>query len=125
MEWLKNVLQWINDNYTLIVVIVVLIFSIYKKTKIFLSKSKEERIRLMKSEISGRILKMVSDAEELYDCYKKAGEIKRSQVISEIYVEYPELSKLVKEEELIAWIDDEINNALITLRKILEQNEIK
>ena len=123
MEWLKNVLQWINDNYSLLIVILALIISIYKKTEIFLSKSKEEQINLIKSEIQNRILKMVSDAEEEYSDWSKAGEIKRSQVISEIYTEYPELSMLVGKEELIGWIDNEIDTALITLREVLNANK--
>lgn len=123
MEWLKDVLQWINDNYSLLIVILALIISIYKKTKAFLSKSKEEQIGLIKNEIQSRILKMVSDAEEDYSDWNKAGEIKRSQVISEIYTEYPELSMLIGKEELIEWIDNEIDTALITLREVLNANK--
>jgi hypothetical protein len=123
MEWLKNVLQWVNDNYSLLIVILALIISIYRKTKVFLSKSEEEQISLIKNEIQSRILKMVSDAEEDYSDWSKAGKIKRSQVISEIYTEYPELSMLIGKEEFIEWIDNEIDTALITLREVLNANK--
>lgn len=123
MEWLKDVLQWINDNYSLLVVIAGLIVGIYFKTKAFFSKSKQEQVALIKKEIQQRILKMVADAEEQYLDWNKAGEIKRSQVISEIFIEYPVLSKVVNQSELINWIDCEIDNALVTLRKVLEENK--
>lgn len=123
MEWLKDVLQWINDNYSLLVVIAGLIVGIYFKTKAFFSKSKQEQVALIKKEIQQRILKMVADAEEQYFDWSKAGQIKRSQVISEIFIEYPVLSKVVNQSELINWIDCEIDNALVTLRKVLEENK--
>lgn len=123
MEWLKNTLQWINDNYSLLITIIVLLISIYRKTKSFFNKSKEEQVRLIKTEIRQRILKMVTDAEEYYDNWSKAGEIKRSQVISEIFTEYPELSKVVDQTEIIEWIDKEIDDALVILRKVIEENK--
>lgn len=123
MEWLKDALQWINDNYSLLVVIAGLIVGICQKIKSFLNKSKEERVALAKNEVKQRILKMVTDAEEYYCNWDKAGEIKRSQVISEIYNEYPVLSKFVDREELIQWVDEEIDSALIILRKVIEENK--
>ena len=56
MEWLKDVLQWVNDNYSLLIVIIALIISIYKKTKNFFSKSKEEQVSLIKNEINTHIV---------------------------------------------------------------------
>lgn len=123
MEWLKDVLLWVNNNYSLLIVIIALIISIYTKTKSFFSKSEKEKIEIVKREVQQRILKMITDAEVEYYDWVKAGEIKRSQVISEILIEYPVLSKVTNQEEIINWIDEEINNALITLRKIVEENK--
>ena len=68
------------------------------------------------------MLKMISDAEANYADWNKAGEIKRSQVIKEIYERYPILSKAINQEEMIAWIDNEIDNSLKTLREIIKVN---
>ena len=71
------------------------------------------------------MLKYVTDAEEDYANWVKAGEIKRSQVISQIYADYPILSKIVAQDDLIAWIDQTIDDALKTMRKIIEEQTAK
>ena len=50
---------------------------------------------------------------------------KRQEVLSvvKIYKEYPILAKVVNQEELVKWIDEQIDNALPTLRDIIKQNE--
>lgn len=123
LDGIQNFLTFINDNWTSIVVILALIASISKKVKVYLSKSDEEKIAIVKRQICESILKMVSDAEEYYYDWSKAGSIKRSQVIEEIFIKYPVLSKVVNQTELIEWIDNEIDNALETLRKVIEENK--
>ena len=68
------------------------------------------------------MLKMITTAEQDYETWNEAGSIKRSQVIKEVYEKYPILSKAINQEEMIAWIDEQINNSLKTLRKIVKQN---
>ena len=55
--------------------------------------------------------------------YKSAGAIKRSQVIDEIFKTYPILSKVTDQEELIAYIDQLIDEALETVREIVRTDE--
>ena len=52
----------------------------------------------------------------------KAGSVKRSEVISMIYEKYPVLLKVIDQEALTAWIDEQIVNALKNMRKIIEEN---
>lgn len=120
---LQNFLNIINDNWTTILVCVGLIVGIVKKTQDYLSKSDDEKIKIAKAQIKQVILKKISDAEVDYEEWNKAGSIKRSQVISEIYKEYPILSKVVDQTELIEWIDSEIDVTLKTLRSIIKENE--
>lgn len=122
LNGLKNFLQLVNDNWTVIIVIVSLGFALYKKIKNFLSKSDEEKIEIAKKQISNYILKLISDAECDYNEWVKAGSIKRSQVIAQIFADYPILSQVTDQEALIQWIDDTINEALKELRKIIEEN---
>lgn len=123
MEGLQKFLQILNDNWTSILVCVGLIVGIIKKTHDYMSKSQEEKIELAKKQIQTTILKMISDAEVDWQEWSKAGSIKRSQVIKQIYEEYPILTKVVDQDALIKYIDEQIDGALDTLREIVKTNE--
>ncbi len=116
---IKNLLMFLNDHWAEIVAILGLGFALYKKIADFLSKSDEEKIQIAKEQIKVNMLKYVTDAEEDYMTWVKAGEIKRSQVIQQIYMEYPILSKVVAQDELVAWLDQTIKDALKTMREII------
>ena len=103
--------------------IIGLLISIVKKTKAFISSSDDEKVSIAKEQISEIILKLVAEAEVDYEEWNKAGSIKRSQVIKQIYDEYPILSKVVDQQALVAWIDEVINNALKELRTIVAGNQ--
>ena len=123
MAGLKNILEWINNNWTFIVVILGLLIGIAEKLRVYLKKSNAEKIEQAKNEISNIILKMITDAEEDYADWVKAGEIKRAQVIEQIFIQYPILSKVTDQKALIDWIDKIINEALTTLRDIISENK--
>lgn len=126
LDGIKNFLYFLNDNWTSILVIVVLLGSIVKKTVDFMKKSKEEKIAIAKEQIRQTALKLVTNAECDYLEWNKAGSIKRSQVIDEIFEKYPILSKVTNQEELVNWIDEVINEALDTMRDVFaEQNTDK
>lgn len=123
LNGIKNLLELIESNWTVIVVIIGLTIVISKKVKNYFNKSNEEKIEIAKQQIQEIILKLISDAEVDYDEWKKAGSIKRSQVIDEIFIKYPILSKAVDQKELIEWIDEIIDDALVTLREIVAENK--
>jgi len=123
LNGINRFLMLINDNWTTIAVMLGLLFGIYKKVQSFISKSDDEKIEVVKKEIQETMLKMISDAEQNYADWNKAGSIKRSQVIREIYERYPILSKAIDQEAVIAWIDKEIDNSLKTLREIVQANK--
>lgn len=118
----QNFLQYINDNWTAIVIIIGLAMALTKKIKDFFSKSNEEKIAIAKNQVKEIILKLVTDAEMDYLEWVKAGGIKRSQVIEQIFSMYPILSEVVDQESLIEWIDAVIDEALKTMREIFEEN---
>ena len=120
---IKNFLSLINDNWTTILVIVGLALALWKKIESYSKLSTDKKIEIAKKQISENILKLITQAEKDYAEWEKAGSIKRSEVISEIYKEYPILAKVVNQEELVKWIDEQIDNALPTLREIIKQNE--
>lgn len=125
LKGLQNFLMFINDNWTAIIIMVGLILGIIQKIKHYIQLSTDEKIEIAKKQISERILKLISDAEENYKEWESAGEIKRSEVIAKIYDDYPVLSKVVDQDTLIEWIDEQIDNALPTLRELWEQKEEK
>lgn len=123
LNGIKNFLSLINDNWTTILVIVGLALALWKKIESYSKLSTDKKIEIAKKQISENILKLITQAEKDYAEWEKAGSIKRSEVISEIYKEYPILAKVVNQEELVKWIDEQIDNALPTLREIIKQNE--
>lgn len=123
MTGVQNFLQILNENWISILVCIGLVLGIVRKTVDFFSKSDEEKVAIAKTQVQQTILKMISDAEYEWDEWNSAGSIKRSQVISEIYEKYPILSKIKDQDSLIAWIDEQINESLKTLRKIVEENK--
>lgn len=123
LNGIKNFLSLINDNWTTILVIIGLALALWKKIESYSKLSTDKKIEIAKKQISENILKLITQAEKDYAEWEKAGSIKRSEVISEIYKEYPILAKVVNREELVKWIDEQIDNALPTLRDIIKQNE--
>lgn len=118
---IQNVLEYINNNWTAIVIILGLATAVVKKAKDFFSKSDEEKIAIAKKQIRETMLKLITDAETDYLDWVNAGAIKRSQVIEKIFAMYPILSKVTNQEEIITWIDEVIDESLKTMRDIFEK----
>lgn len=119
---LKNFLDLVNQNWTLITVIIGLGILVLKKLKSYLSLSEQEKIDLALSQIRITALKMVTEAEEEYNNWIKAGTIKRAEVIDVIFEKYPILNKVTDRDSLIKTLDDIIDEALVEMRKVIEEN---
>lgn len=119
---LKNFLELINQNWTLITVIIGLGILVFNKIKSYLSLSKQEKINLALEQIRITALKLVTDAEEDYENWVKAGTIKRAEVIDVIFEKYPILNKVTDRDTLIKTLDEIINDALVEMRKVIEEN---
>ena len=125
LNGIQNFLQFINDNWTAIIIIISLIIAIVQKARSYFNKSNAEKIEVAKKQISQVVLKLITDAEIDYNDLVSAGSIKRSQVIQKIFNDYPILTKATDQKAIIEWIDDTINNSLKELRKIVEINKQK
>ena len=123
MEGIKNFLNFIYDNWTTILVSLGLIAGIIRKTISYKNKSKEEKLAIVKQQIQQTILKMISDAEFEWEEWDKAGSIKRSQVIKQIYDSYPILNLITDQQSFIAWVDEQIDNALGELKNVIQTQE--
>lgn len=122
MNGINSFLAFVNNNWTAIVVMVGLLIGVIKKIKDYSKKTDEEKITLAKLYIKQGLLKMITEAELDYEQWKNAGSIKRSQVVQEIYDRYPVLEKVADQQELLKWIDAEIDAALVILREIISSN---
>jgi hypothetical protein len=123
MKGIENFLFLVNENWTTITVIIGLSIMLYRKVESYLKKSEEEKILIAKQQIKEVVLRLVSEAEADYSDWYQAGSIKRSQVIQEIFKEYPVLEKVVDQESLVKFIDEAINESLVVLREVIEKNE--
>ena len=123
LNGIRNFLEIINENWTTIMVIIGLAVGICKKAKSYMNKSDEEKLNIAKKQIHEIALQLVTEAENDYDRWDKAGSIKRSQVVEKLYKNYPILSKFADKKELLDWIDSELDNALIELKKVIDENQ--
>ena len=122
LDGVRNFLMFVNEHWTEIVVIAGLGLAIWKKAEAYLKKTDEEKIQIAKDQIRDTIVKFVTKAEVDYDDWVKAGAVKRTQVIDEIFAKYPILNRVTNQESLISEIDIMIDEALNELREILSKN---
>ena len=120
---INNVLMFINDHWTQLTIILGLGTILWKKVRAFLAKSDEEKIQIALKQAREIILDKVTAAEIDYSEWKKSGAIKRAQVLDEIFKQYPILSKVTSQEEIIKKLDEYIDEALKTLREIIANQE--
>lgn len=122
MDSIINFLAFLNENWIYILICIGIIVGIIQKTISYFEKSTNEKIEIAKSQVKEILLKMVADAEEEYSDIIGIGKIKRSKVISNIFEQFPILSKAIDQDNLISWIDSEIDNSLDTLHSIIDSN---
>jgi len=121
LNGIKKFLEIINENWTLITVVIGLGILAYTRIKNYLSLSNEQKVNIALNQIRNIALKLVTDAEEEYEKWVKAGPIKRSEVIKQIYKDYPILSKVADQEALLEKLDMIIDDALDEMRRIIEE----
>lgn len=119
---INNVLMFINDHWSEITIGIALALLLVKKIRAFMDQSDDEKIQNALKQAKEIILDSVTRAEVDYSEWKKSGAIKRAQVLNEIFAKYPILSKVTDQETLIKTLDSYIDEALETLRTIIDTN---
>jgi hypothetical protein len=123
LNGIRVFLDFLNNYWTLMIIVILIIVSIYGKIKTFMQKSKEEQIVAAKMQIKEIVLKFVTDAEIEYSDWVKAGSLKRAQVIQKIFADYPILSTIADQKSTLNWIDMAINESLKQLDKVVSKNK--
>lgn len=123
MEGLKNLSRFIYENWAGIVIVMCVAVTLFLKIRAYFALSKEERIEIAKAQVKEAILAYVADAEEWYQEYEKGGALKRAEVIQKIYRDYPALALVVRQEELIRWIDELIDESLETMKGLAKKGD--
>lgn len=123
MTGIERFLGYLSENWVTLLALIGVLISVSKAISKYLALDNAEKIETAKRLIKEIMLKMITEAEIDFEEWNKSGSIKRSKVIAEIYDKYPILSKAASQEEVITWIDSEINSSLKTLREILKENK--
>jgi hypothetical protein len=121
MNGILNFLTWLSDNWTMVLMCVVIVISLAQRAKVFFSKSKEEQVKIALEQVRLEMLDLVTEAEKTYG--SGTGTLKRSQVIQKVFERYPILSKVTSVDSLTIQLDKMINDSLSDMRKLLESNE--
>ena len=87
--------------------------------------NEEQRVQAALKVISEELMKMMCQAEIQWKDYKKSGELKRSQVIKDIYNQFPFLSKYMDQDKLVQTIYDMIDKQMDAMNKLMEKNEVQ
>lgn len=119
---INNVLMFLNNHWSEITIGAALVILLAKKIKEFMAQSDEDKIQNALRQAKEIILDSVTRAEVDYSEWKKSGAIKRAQVLDEIFKKYPILAKVTDQETLIKILDGYIDEALDTLREIIDKN---
>lgn len=130
MQGFTNFISLIGDNYMTILVIIALLFGIYKKTKDFFNQKKEDQLKQMYEQsdkvislIYSGILDMVTTAEKKYG--SKTGMIKKSAVYNMIVEKYPDIVTYLKENVLTEdYIDSCIEQGVILMNDMIKSNKV-
>lgn len=123
MVAIENTIQFLEANWVNILFILVVAYIAIKRVISFVVLSKSEKIEIVLKMVKQELLTLMSEAEIDWKEFEKAGDAKRSQVITKIYDKFPILSKYVNQEELIERIDKLIDEEKVKLDKIMNNNK--
>lgn len=125
MVGLKNLLALITENWAVISVVLSLVIFTIIKLKNWKTMSKDEKLDSLLLVIQQWILKMMCEAEKNWEKYNSAGEVKKSEVIAEIYKQFPQLADYSQQDEILTKIETMINGAMDSMNKVMNADKEK
>lgn len=125
MNGINNFANLIQGQWTNIVVVIAIIAGLVRSIITYYTMNEEQRVQAALKVISEEIMKMMVQAEIQWKDYKKSGELKRSQVIKDIYNQFPFLSRYMDQEKLVQTIYDMIDKQMDNMNELMKKNEVK
>lgn len=119
MESIKNLLEFLNENWSMILTIACLLYSLCVKIKNLVKMSKEEKEAAAWQGVQKIMLALVSSAEKEWG--GSTGEIKRSEIIEKVYSQYPILKEVANQAAVERKIDELIDKALCQMRDVIDK----
>lgn len=119
MSSIKNIIEFINDNWTFIITCFGLCILIKRKYEEWNKLSDDEKVEIALKAVKVQLLEIMSEAEIAWDNYKKTGEIKKSKVFQVVYDKFPILKEYCDQDKIIEAIDKMIDELKPKMDKII------
>ena len=124
MDSLSLLKDFITNYWSFFILIICLFVIVTETIEKFKGMSEEQRIEALMKLIKELIIKLMADAEINWSEITKSGKIKRAEVISEVYKQYPILSTFKDQEAIIAEIDKMIDEAVDEVEKFVYDGNV-
>lgn len=118
-EIVNNVVNSLSNSLPTIIIVIAIIIGVVRMVIQYSKMTKEERVNTALKVIKEELLKLMSDAEIEWEDYKKSGELKKSQVLKEIYSQFPFLATYIDQDTLVNKLYELIDNEMENMNKII------
>lgn len=115
----NNVVNSLSNSLPTIIIVIAIIIGVVRMVIQYSKMTKEERVNAALKVIKEELLKLMSDAEIEWEDYKKSGELKKSQVLKEIYSQFPFLVTYIDQDTLVNKLYELIDNEMENMNKII------
>ena len=122
---MNNIMDIIKAAMPNILVFVVILIGGYRTYLSYSKMNKEEKVEAALKVIKTELLKLMSDAEIEWEDFKKSGDLKKSQVLREIYTQFPFLATYIDQDTLIQKIYEMIDEEMDNMNKIINNTGTK
>lgn len=115
----NNIVNSLSNSLPTIIIVIAIIIGAVRTAIQYSKMTKEERVNAALKVIKEELLKLMSDAEIEWEDYKKSGELKKSQVLKEIYSQFPFLATYIDQDTLVNKLYELIDNEMENMNKII------
>lgn len=119
MNGLSNTLEFIQENWSNILLIITAIVTVIYRVISFNKLSKQQKVEAILTIVKSELLKFMSEAEIDWKEYEKSGLLKKSDVITKIYDKFPLLKEYLDQDTLIQTISNMIDSGMTEMNKIV------
>ena len=123
MTGFNNFIHLIQSQWTNIVVVIAIIATVVKTALSYSSMTEEQRVQSALKVVKEELMRLMCQAEIQWKDYKKSGDLKRSQVIKDIYNQFPFLSKYMDQDRLVKTIYEMIDKQMDNMDNLLNKPE--